>query len=158
MQLPLQITFRNMETSSAVEAKVREEAEKLNTYYDKIMSCRVVAEIPHKHRQRGNLFHIHIKLTVPGSKEIVIRHEPSLRSVLRKTEVEKGKKEFEVHVPHKDIYIAIREAFDEARRRLQDFARRQRGDVKTHEIAPSEEEETEEEPRKEETSVAHGAT
>ena len=78
MQLPIQITFRNMDSSPAVEARVREEAEKLSEFYDGIMGCRVMVEIPHQHRQQGKRFHIRIDLTVPGG-EIVVNHEPSLR-------------------------------------------------------------------------------
>jgi len=56
MQLPVQITFRNMDSSAAVEARIREEVEKLAEFYDSIMGCRVMVEMPHKHRQRGNAF------------------------------------------------------------------------------------------------------
>ena len=64
MQLPIQITFRNMDSSPAVEARVREEAEKLLEFYDRIMGCRVMVEIPHQHRQQGKRFHIGIDLIV----------------------------------------------------------------------------------------------
>jgi hypothetical protein len=67
MKLPAQITFRNMDSSPAVEARVREEAEKLSEFYDSIMGRRVMVEIPHQHRQQGKRFHIRSDLTVPGS-------------------------------------------------------------------------------------------
>jgi ribosome-associated translation inhibitor RaiA len=54
MQLPLQITFRNLEPSEAVEARVRKESEKLDKLYDRIMRCRVVVEAHHKHHHKGN--------------------------------------------------------------------------------------------------------
>jgi ribosome-associated translation inhibitor RaiA len=134
MQLPIQITFRNMDSSPAVEAKVREEAEKLSEFYGRIMGCRVMVEIPHQHRQQGKRFHIRIDLTVPGG-EIVVNHEPSLRGSIRQNGFEKRKKEQEVAAPHKDIYVAIRDAFKAARRRLQDHARIQSGAVKRHKPA-----------------------
>jgi cold shock CspA family protein len=132
MQLPIQITFRNMDSSPAVEARVREEAEKLSEFYDSIMGCRVMVEIPHQHRDQGKRFHIRIDLTVPGG-EIVVKHEPSLRGSIRQTGAQKRKKEQEVVAPHKDIYVVIRDAFKAARRQLQDFARKQSGAVKHHE-------------------------
>ncbi len=135
MQLPIQVTFRNMDSSPAVEARIREEAEKLSEFYDSIMGCRVMVEIPHQHRQQGKRFHIRIDLTVPGG-EIVVKHEPSLRGSIRQTGTQKRKKEQEVTAPHKDIYVATRDAFKAARRQLQDYARKQSGAVKHHEGAP----------------------
>jgi cold shock CspA family protein/ribosome-associated translation inhibitor RaiA len=135
MQLPIQITFRNMDSSPAVEAKVCEEVEKLSEFYDSVMGCSVVVEIPHQHRQQGKRFHIRINLTVPGG-EIVVKREPSLRGSIQRTGTEKRKKEQEVAAPHKDIYVSIRDAFKAARRQLQDYARKQSGTVKKHEPAP----------------------
>ena len=130
MILPVQITFRNMETSEAVEARIREEAAKLEKFYDRITGCRVVAEVPRQHQHHGKVYHIRIDLTVPGG-ELVVKHEPGLHSAARQTELEREKKELEVEGAYKDIYVAIRDAFKAARRRLQDYVRRQRGDVKT---------------------------
>jgi cold shock CspA family protein len=124
-----------MEPSAAVEARIREEAAKLETFYERLMSCRVVVEIPHHHHQRGNLYHIRVDLGVPGG-EIVVKHEPSLHSTIQQIDEEKGAKELEAQVPHKDIYVAIRDVFKAARRQLQDYARRQRAEVKTRQPAP----------------------
>jgi cold shock CspA family protein len=135
MQLPVQITFRNMDSSPTVAAKLREEAEKLSEFYESIMGIRMMVEIPHQHRQQGRRYHIRIDLTVPGG-EIVVKHEPTLYGSLQQTEAVKRKKEHEVAAPHKDIYIAIHDAFKAARRQLQDYARKQSGAVKRHEPAP----------------------
>ena len=120
-----QITFRHMKASESVAERIREEAAKLQTYYDRIMSCRVVVYASHQHHQRGNPYHIGIDLGVPGG-EIVVGHEPGLRAIARKTGEEKKAKDLEVELSHKDIYVAIRDAFDSARRQLQDYADRQR--------------------------------
>ncbi|MFO7580262.1 MAG: HPF/RaiA family ribosome-associated protein [Nitrosomonas halophila] len=48
MQIPLEITFRNMDPSAAVEARLREKAEKLERFHDHIMSCRIVVEAPQR--------------------------------------------------------------------------------------------------------------
>jgi cold shock CspA family protein len=135
MQLPVQITFRNIDSSAAVEARIREEAEKLSEFYDSIMGCRVMVEMPHQHRQRGKRFHLRIDLTLPGG-EIVVKHEPSLHGSTQQTETEKRRKQQEIAAPHKDIYVAIRDAFKATRRQLQDYARKQSGAVKHHEPAP----------------------
>jgi ribosomal subunit interface protein len=117
MQLPIQVTFRHMGHSDAIEAKVRERAEKLNQFYDHIMSCRVIIEPAHKHKHKGNLFQVRIDVTVPGN-ELVVSREP------------------DAHQAHQDVYVSIRDAFDAMRRQLEDFRRRQRGHVKTHEVPP----------------------
>ena len=117
MQLPLQITFRHMEPSAAVEAKIRERAAELDRYYDRIMSCRVVVESPHRHHHQGALYHVRIDLTVPGG-ELMVSREPA------------------EHHAYEDVYVALRDAFDAARRQLEDYARRQRREVKEHAAPP----------------------
>jgi ribosome-associated translation inhibitor RaiA/cold shock CspA family protein len=117
MKQPLEITFRDMPHSDAVEAKIREKAAKLDEFYDHIMACHVVIEAPHLHHHQGNLFHVRIDLTVPNGV-IVINRDPK------------------EHHAHEDAYVAIRDAFNAARRKLQDFSRKQRGDVKFHETPP----------------------
>jgi cold shock CspA family protein len=135
MKLPVQITYRDFDSSPALEERIREEAEKLSEFYDHIMGCRVMIEVPHQHHQHGKRFHIRIDLTVPGG-EIVVKREPSLHRSARQIEAEKRKKEQEVAAPHKDIYVAIRDAFKTARRQLQDYARKQSGAVKQHQKSP----------------------
>lgn len=44
MQIPLQITFRNMDPSPAMEAIVREKAAKLDRFFERIVSCDVTIE------------------------------------------------------------------------------------------------------------------
>jgi cold shock CspA family protein/ribosome-associated translation inhibitor RaiA len=117
MQLPLQVSFRHMEHSEAIEALIRERAAKLDSFSDHIMSCRVVVEPAGKHHQHGNLYEVRIDLTVPG-EEIAVTREPSQ------------------HTESKDIHVALRDAFDSARRQLEDYVRRRRGSVKTLETAP----------------------
>ncbi|MEN8108177.1 MAG: HPF/RaiA family ribosome-associated protein, partial [Pseudomonadota bacterium] len=74
MQIPLQITFRDMEPSAAVEADIREKAGKLEWFYDQIMSCRVVVAAPHGHHHKGNLYQVRIDMTVPDG-ELLVTHE-----------------------------------------------------------------------------------
>ena len=111
MQLPLQITARDVSLSEAAETDIRNKAANLDLYYDSIMSCRVVVEGPVRHHRKAP-YTVRIDLTVPGSELVVDRHADE------------------------DLYVAIRDAFDAARRRLEDYARRQRGAEKTHEAAP----------------------
>jgi len=136
MILPIQITFRNIEPSDRIEARVRKEAAKLEKFYSRIMSCRVVIEVPEHRRRYGGLHHVRIDLGVPGG-ELVIKNEPSLRGSIPEEE-QKTAKHLEVDTPHKHVELAIRDAFRSARRKLEEYARRQRGDVKTHETHQAE--------------------
>lgn len=132
MQLPLQVTFRNMEPLREVEECIRAETNKLETFYKPIMGCRVAVELPHSHHRKGRLYHIRIDLTVPG-REIVVKHEPNLTSQIRRAGRFRVTKNQELRIPHRDLQLTIRDAFRAAGRRLQDYARRHRGDVKLHE-------------------------
>lgn len=131
VETSLQITFRNMESSEIAEEWVRAEVAKLSTFYNRIMGCRVAVEMPHRHHKRGRPYHVRIDLTVPG-EEIVIKREPSLSLRVRRLGDAEIKKRLELETPHKNLRLAINDAFKVAGRRLQDYARRQRGDVKSH--------------------------
>lgn len=112
MELPLQVTLRDIAASEAVEGYIRERAAKLDDLYPRIVSCRVVVEAPVRHHRKGGPFTVRIDITVPGDEIVVDRKADE------------------------DLYVAIRDAFDAARRRLEDHARRQRGSVKAREAPP----------------------
>jgi hypothetical protein len=108
MDLPVQITLRNLAHSSEVDRLVRAGAKRLEHFHPHIVSCRVTVELAGRHAHKGRQFAVHIDLKVPGG-EIAIDH------------------------PHaEDIRVAVRDAFAAARRRLEDAERVRRGDVKLH--------------------------
>jgi len=94
------------------------------------MGCRVLVELVQRHHEAGNRYHVRLDLTVPG-EEIVVAHEAGLHATAQDVDAEKLTKVAESDPERKHAPVAIREAFDIARRRLQDYARRQRGAVKT---------------------------
>jgi ribosomal subunit interface protein len=104
--MQMHIAFRDMESSAAVEERVRELAGRLERYCDRITACRVVVESPHHHHHKGQLFRVHIDLTVP-SHSIIVDGRSADES-------------------HQDVYVAIRDAFDTARRELEEWVRRRR--------------------------------
>lgn len=117
MQIPLQITFKNMESTPALDADIRKKAAKLEHFAEHMTSCRVVIEAPHKHHHQGKLYSVKIDITLPNKEILVTRHPDQ-------------------HHAHEDMYVAIRDAFDAARRQLEDYVRQRRGDVKTHHTLP----------------------
>ena len=135
MKSQLQITYRNMKPSAEIEDWIRAEAAKLDTLYSQVMGCRVTVEVPHRHHRKGSPYHIRIDLTVPRG-EIVVKREPSLSTRARQLGEREIKKQTEVRIPHKKLRQAINDAFKAAGRRLQDYARRQRGDIKSPTLLP----------------------
>ena len=113
MQTPLKISFDGMEPSPALEARIREKAEKLERLYDRIVGCSVVVVAPHRHHHKGKLYSVRIDLSVPGNDIHVGRAGP------------------ENHA-HEDVYVALRDSFNAAGRLLEHHVRRMRGDVKNH--------------------------
>jgi cold shock CspA family protein len=132
--IPTQITFRGLAHSDDLDSDVRERVGWLEQFYAGIVRCRVLIEVPHRHRHDGRHFHVRIELTVPGGAPIVVSHEPSLHGRAKDVEDEVHRKETEIESVHRYAGVAIRQAFDAARRRLEDFGREQRGAVKTHDV------------------------
>jgi ribosomal subunit interface protein len=114
MQKPLEIRFHKMEPSPAAEARIREKAAELERFSDRITSCRVTVEKEHRHHRKGNLFRVGIDIGLPGKEVAVTRTGPKDHA-------------------HEDVYVAIRDAFNAAVRRLEDHVRERRGKVKAHE-------------------------
>jgi cold shock CspA family protein/ribosome-associated translation inhibitor RaiA len=113
----LHITYRGMEPSPAVEAKVYERFERVAKLHDRITSCRVSIEAPHRHGNKGKLYTVAVNIQMPGAEIVVSRQGPRDHG-------------------HEDVYVAIRDAFDAARRQLEDRIRIIRGDTKLHEAPP----------------------
>jgi ribosome-associated translation inhibitor RaiA/cold shock CspA family protein len=95
-QVPLQVTFRHMPHSDAVETLVRDKVEKLEEFYPALISCRVVIEKEALHHQQGQRFNVRLDLHVPGHEFATTREH------------------------HEDFDVAIRDAFDVAKRWLED--------------------------------------
>ncbi len=117
MKLPLQITFRHVERSEALEANIQERAEKLDQFCDQIMSCRVVVDTPHQHHHQGQLFRVSVDLTLPGTEIVASRTSDD-------------------HHAHEDPYVAVRDAFNAVQRSLDEYVRRMKRQVKLHEAPP----------------------
>jgi ribosome-associated translation inhibitor RaiA/cold shock CspA family protein len=128
MILPIQVTFRHMKDSAGLKELVQKEAAKLEQFYQRITSCRVVVERPQK-PESSKLYHVRIDLGLPKG-ELVVKHTPTLHGTLQDNKEERSRQEAESALVHKSPQRAIHEAFNELRRQLQDYARRQDGFVK----------------------------
>lgn len=115
--IPLQITFRDLEKSEALESRIREQVDKLGHFYTGINSCRVTVEKLHKHHHQGNHFHVRVDIKTTGH-ELLAGREPDQNQA------------------YTDVYVAVRDAFKAMRRQLEDLVRQQQGQVKHHAQRP----------------------
>jgi ribosome-associated translation inhibitor RaiA len=113
MPFPLQITFRHMPASRIFENRIRELARRFEKFSSRVSSCHVLVERPHQSTTHGAAFDVHISLSLPGTVIVVKRSNSG-------------------DPKHSDPYIALRDAFNTAKRRLQEHERIVRGEVKTH--------------------------
>ena len=119
MQIPLKIAFEGgLESSDALTGRIEREAAKLERFCDRITTCRVAVKGRSGRRRQGDLYGVRIQIVMPGHDDIVIDRSPVADHA------------------HEDPYVAIRDAFNAARRRLQDHQRRFAGKVKQHEAPP----------------------
>ncbi|HYB11314.1 MAG TPA: HPF/RaiA family ribosome-associated protein [Alphaproteobacteria bacterium] len=109
MQVPLQITFRDITPSKTVENRIRQKARKLERLSKRITGCHVTVEAPHKSHQKGGVFRVKVDVTLPGGA------------------VYAAKGRLRLHT-HRDLMVAVGEAFDAARRQIADYVVRRRGD------------------------------
>jgi len=107
--IPVQITFRHMEPSGAVETRVRELANHLGVFSDRILGCRVVVDSPHRHHHQGKVFNVKVQVAMPGEDVVVDMERPQRDG-------------------HEDVYVVLRDAFDAAKRQLQARMAALRGD------------------------------
>lgn len=116
MQIPLEITFRDVRRTEAIEKLVREKVAKLEKICDHMVSCRVAVEMPQRHQQTGNPFRVRIDIRIPPGRELVIKRES-------------GQGKVNVTLPQ-----TLREAFSAAGRQLKELVEKQRDEVKTHPV------------------------
>ena len=114
MQVEPQIRFRGMEPSPSVEEVVRERIDRLARFHERITSCAVLIEAPHRHSNKGRIYRVQVDITVPGRKIVTGAEREENRA-------------------HEDVYVAIRDSFNAAQRQLEDIVRKRSGHrVKPH--------------------------
>ena len=110
MQVPLDITGHQLSLSKQDETLIARRADKLERFYDRLTACRVVIDGPSSHHRSGGYYKVRVHLAVPGNELTVDRQRED------------------------DLTAAIHSAFDAATRKLQDYARTRRGEVKHHDV------------------------
>ena len=117
MQVPLELSFHNLEPSEHLERRIRERVARLERFFDRIVSCHVTLSAPHRSQQHALAYHLRIEVRVP-QKPLIVNRDPGPQGA------------------HFDAYVLIRDSFDAMERMLEEHSRKIRGDVKTHEGPP----------------------
>lgn len=118
METDPRVTFEGMAPSEAVRTRAMREIEKLERFFGRITACRISIMKPQNRRQHGDLYAVAVHLSLPGGREVHADRNPPLNHA------------------HEDIFVAIRDVFAAARRKLQDETRKLRGDVRLREAPP----------------------
>ena len=114
MTISVQVTFKGMDPSPALEARIREKAAHLERFESDILRCHVTVEAPHRHHRQGRLYDVRIEVFVPRGDVVVVRQSTQDHA-------------------HEDPFVAVRDAFNAAVRQLEDHVRGLGGQVKHHE-------------------------
>ena len=109
MQVPLKITMRGIEHSEAIEEKIQQKAAKLELHSEKITSCNVTIELHQKHKLHGKLYNVKVLVNMPPKKELISTHNEQ-----------------------ENLYLSIRDAFDDIIRQIEETSKKMQGDVKAH--------------------------
>lgn len=118
MQMPVEIEFQGIKANETLRASIADHVEVLEKRFGRLTTCRVTVRAPGDHHRNGGLFEVTIRLLLPQGREVEVARTPSADE------------------RHADVNFAVNDAFKRARRRLQDQARRMRGEVKSHDGQP----------------------
>lgn len=101
MKPAVNVVYRDLESSAALNAIIDKKVEKLTRYSDGIISSRVVIDIPHNHKHKGKLFRASVELDMKGNP-------------------------LSVHCDDESVHVAVRDAFSSAERTLKKTVGRKR--------------------------------
>lgn len=93
----IEISFRDMDHSDAIEHQIRTKASKLTEKYDEITGIRAVVGLPHNHSHKGKIAHVSLEIALPGDLVAITNDSHDKHE-------------------HEDMYVALRDAFDKAQR------------------------------------------
>jgi ribosomal subunit interface protein len=110
MQNSLQILFRDIPSSEAMDAEIRKRVAKLEKLCGDLIGCQVSVESEANHKQQGKLYRVRVDLKARGAELVVDGSRTA----------------------NEDAYVALRDSFDAMTRQLEEYVQRRRGDVKSH--------------------------
>lgn len=108
------VVFHKVEPSDAIVTRAAQLFAKLFRKFPSVMYGTMTIEGRHHHHHNGNLYHVALRIHLPGG-DVVVSHDP------------------EQNHAHEDLYVAMRDACEAARRQLMHVAARNQGQALRHE-------------------------
>jgi len=118
METPVQIDLQGMDLNSEIRRVIAARLTQLEERFGRITAGRVTVKAPSDRHRKGGQFEINIRLALPEGREVNVGHTP---------------KQDERYA---DLDFAVNDAFNRARRQLQDQVRKLQGQVKQHDGSP----------------------
>lgn len=118
METPIEVDFQNMQATHELQERVRQHVDELESRFGRITAGRVVVKGPGGHHRTGGLHEVRVHLSLPDGREVNVDR------------INQGDERYA------DLHFAINDTFKQARRQLQDEARKLQGKVKRHEPEP----------------------
>jgi len=112
MQTPAEIAYRRCEPTEEMRAEIDAQLKRLEQFSDRITGCRVVVEGPETRHRNGVSYKVTLFIAMPERKDVAVGAHDRPQSEYPR--------------------VAIREAFDEAIRQVEEAEREMRGEVKQH--------------------------
>ncbi|HYH46046.1 MAG TPA: HPF/RaiA family ribosome-associated protein [Thermoanaerobaculia bacterium] len=106
MEIPLELSTRQIDLPPVLEQEIRDRAQKLERFYNRLTSCRIAVEGPGNRHQTGGPYRVRLDITVPGSELVASKEGETLN-------------------------VAVQAAFQAAERQVEEYARLRRGEVKS---------------------------
>lgn len=101
MKSAVDVVYRDLASSTAINETITKKIEKLNRYTDQIVHSRIVLDTPHNHKHKGKQFRASLEIDLKGSPIAITQDNES-------------------------IHLAIRDAFITAERKIKQLSARQR--------------------------------
>ena len=112
------IEFQGMASTAPIRDLVERRLINLEEKFGRLAACHVVIKAPGEHHRQGAPYEVKIRLALPGGRDVNVERTPDLDE------------------RHGRLEFAIDDAFNKARRQLQDRVRRMQGAMKAHEPHP----------------------
>lgn len=112
MQIPVEISYREITKTLKLDNLIREKVKKLEKICDSMTSCRIAIEKPQRAINVGSPFRVRISMRVPPGHELVVERKPGEGEMSDRLEK------------------IIRFAFDAARKQLEKTVEINRGKVR----------------------------
>jgi hypothetical protein len=124
--LPVDVVFLRMRRLQNAEDRIREKAQELLEVSPRLLGCRVVVDVPHRHTRGGKRFHVRVEMGLPNRADVVVERGPAGRATPGAPDRPMRRKADEIDGAFTDLTTVIQDAFHAAKKRLQSLRQRRR--------------------------------